>query len=83
MSGLGRHHAYQAAHGRWNNGGTYTLSGTSMATAHVVGVAALYLQMYPSATAQQVHDAINRNATAVVQNPGTGSPNRLLYSLIT
>jgi hypothetical protein len=67
----------------WNNGGTYTLSGTSMATAHVVGVAALYLQMYPTATAQQVHDAINRNATAVIQNPGTGSPNRLLYSLIT
>jgi len=67
----------------WNNGGTNTLSGTSMATAHVVGVAALYLQMYPGATAQQVHDAITRNATAVVQNPGTGSPNRLLYSLIT
>jgi subtilisin family serine protease len=67
----------------WNNGGTYTLSGTSMATAHVVGVAALYLQMYPGATAQQVHDAINRNATAVIQNPGTGSPNRLLCPLIT
>jgi len=35
-----------------------TLSGTSMATPHVVGVAALVWSAAPSATAQQVRDAI-------------------------
>jgi subtilisin family serine protease len=65
-------------------GGTQTLSGTSFATAHVTGVAALYLEFHPTATASQVHNAINANATpGVIKNPGTGTPNRLLYSLLT
>jgi len=65
-------------------GGTITLSGTSFATAHVTGAAALYLEFHPTATAQLVHDTINANATmGVIQNPGTGTPNRLLYSLLT
>lgn len=59
-----------------------TISGTSMATPHVTGVAALYLQGH-SATPQQVRDAIVGAATqGVVTSPGSGSPNRLLYSLI-
>jgi subtilisin family serine protease len=68
----------------WNtsNTATNTISGTSMATPHVTGVAALYLQGH-SATPTQVRNAIVGAATQnVVTNAGTGSPNRLLYSLV-
>ncbi|GGU28749.1 alkaline serine protease [Nocardioides albus] len=65
-----------------SNTATNTISGTSMATPHVAGVAALYLQANPSASASSVASAIVSNATTgVVTSPGTGSPNRLLYSL--
>ncbi len=61
---------------------TNTISGTSMATPHVAGAAALYKQANPSATPQQVRDALVNNATSnVVINPGVGSPNKLLYTL--
>ena len=61
---------------------TNTISGTSMASPHVAGVAALYLANNPSATPAQVTTAIINNATPnKVTSPGTGSPNRLLYSL--
>ena len=61
---------------------TATLSGTSMASPHVAGVAALYKQANPSASATTVRNAIVNNATVnVITNVGTGSPNRLLYSL--
>lgn len=65
-----------------SNTATNTISGTSMATPHVAGVAALYLEGH-SGTPQQVRDAIVGAATTnVVSNPGRNSPNRLLYSLI-
>jgi subtilisin family serine protease len=65
-----------------NDTATNTISGTSMAAPHVSGVAALYLQRYPKTTPQQARDAIVKNALRnVVTNPGTGSPNYLLYSL--
>ncbi|NYI76164.1 S8 family peptidase [Nocardioides panzhihuensis] len=65
-----------------SNTATNTISGTSMATPHVAGVAALYLQANPSASASSVASAVVSNATTgVVTSPGTGSPNRLLYSL--
>ena len=61
---------------------TNTISGTSMASPHVAGVAALYLANNPSATPSQVTTAIINNSTPnKVTSPGTGSPNRLLYSL--
>jgi len=61
---------------------TATLSGTSMASPHVAGVAALYKQVNPSASSSTVRNAIVNNATTnVVTSAGTGSPNRLLYSL--
>ena len=61
---------------------TATLSGTSMASPHVAGVAALYKQANPSASASTVRNAIVNNATTgVLSGVGTGSPNRLLYSL--
>ncbi|MFY1635770.1 S8 family peptidase [Solwaraspora sp. WMMB335] len=59
---------------------TNTISGTSMATPHVVGAAALVASANPSWTPQQVRDYLYDNATVdAVGNPGSGSPNRLLY----
>ncbi|MFE9651633.1 S8 family serine peptidase [Micromonospora sp. NPDC006431] len=66
----------------WNTSDTAsnTISGTSMATPHVVGAAALVASANPSWTPQQVRDYLVNNATSgVVTNPGTGSPNKLLY----
>jgi subtilisin family serine protease len=63
---------------------TNTISGTSMASPHVTGVAALYLQGNPSASAATVASAITSTATpGKVTSAGTGSPNLLLYSLLT
>ncbi|HEY3040527.1 MAG TPA: S8 family peptidase [Pyrinomonadaceae bacterium] len=65
-----------------SNTATAALSGTSMASPHVAGVAALYKQANPSASSTTIRNAIVNNATSnVVTNAGTGSPNRLLYSL--
>ncbi len=64
-----------------SNTATNTISGTSMATPHVAGAAALYLQTNPSATPQQVRDGLVNNATAnVITNIGAGTPNLLLYT---
>ncbi|HEY9031410.1 MAG TPA: S8 family peptidase [Kangiella sp.] len=66
----------------WSNGGTNTISGTSMASPHVAGVAALYLADNPTATPSQVDTAITDAATpGVVSDAKSGSPNLLLYSL--
>lgn len=65
-----------------SNTATNTISGTSMATPHVAGAAALYLQSNPSATPQAVRDQlVNTSTQGVVVNAGSGSPNRLLYTL--
>ncbi|WP_275007243.1 S8 family peptidase [Promicromonospora iranensis] len=58
---------------------TNTISGTSMATPHVAGAAALVLGGNPVATPAEVGDALTGAALPdVVTDPGTGSPNLLL-----
>jgi subtilisin family serine protease len=52
-----------------------------MATPHVTGVAALYLQLFPSASPGTVTGALTSIATAgKVTNAGSGSPNLLLFT---
>ncbi|MGW0785656.1 S8 family peptidase [Streptomyces sp. NPDC002913] len=58
---------------------TAVKSGTSMATPHITGAAALYLATHPSASPATVTAAIKSAATnGAVTSPGTGSPNLLL-----
>lgn len=58
------------------------LSGTSMASPHAAGVAALYLSANPSASGKQVYDFLVNGATPdKVGSAGSGSPNLLLFSL--
>ena len=77
----------QAITSAWNSSdvATNTISGTSMASPHTAGVAALYLQSFPSATPATVQKALASAATRKVisglhrlLNPGT--PNLLLFT---
>jgi subtilisin family serine protease len=64
----------------WLNGGTATLSGSSLAAPHVAGVAALRKSALGDAASSTVDAWIKTNATAnVVKGNVTGTPNRLLY----
>ena len=58
---------------------TNTISGTSMATPHVAGAAALYLQSNSAASPQQVRDALYANTTKAVVKSSSTANNHLLY----
>ncbi|NUO77536.1 MAG: S8 family serine peptidase [Lysobacter sp.] len=61
-----------------------TKSGTSMATPHVTGAAALYLATHPAAMPDEVHAAIVNNATVgKITGDLKGTPNRLLNTRFT
>ena len=63
------------------NSATNTISGTSMATPHVAGAAALHLSANPGATPAAVRTALVSNGTTGrVSGPGSGSPNVLLFT---
>ncbi|MEU4466275.1 S8 family peptidase [Streptomyces sp. NPDC024017] len=65
----------------WNDSdeGTKTISGTSMATPHVVGAAAVYLAGHKDATPEQVAKALTEGATPdKISNPSQGTANKLL-----
>jgi subtilisin family serine protease len=59
---------------------TSTISGTSMASPHTAGVAALYLQSNPGASAQTVRDALYANTTKGVVTSAKTANNHLLFT---
>jgi hypothetical protein len=64
----------------WINSGTNTISGTSMASPHAAGVAALYKSVYGDAASATVGNWLSTNATPnVIQNNPSNTVNRLLY----
>ncbi|HHP7239830.1 S8 family peptidase, partial [Longibacter sp.] len=66
-----------------SNSATNTISGTSMASPHVAGGAALFLEDNPGASPSQVTNALTSTATQGAISGVNGSPNLLLYSLLT
>jgi subtilisin family serine protease len=63
-----------------SNTASNTLDGTSMASPHVAGAAAVYLGLNPGSTPTEVATALTSvSTTDAVTNSGNGSPDRLLY----
>lgn len=64
-----------------SNTATNTISGTSMASPHVAGAAALVLQGSPSASPASVRNTlVNKASLNKLSGIGSGSPNRLLFT---
>jgi len=65
-----------------NSTATNTISGTSMATPHVAGVAALHLQAKPAATPTEVAFSIRNAATQNAVADSRSTTSSLLFSVI-
>ncbi len=63
-----------------SNTATATISGTSMAAAHTAGVAALYLQSYPGASAAQLRHALYTKTTKNIVTGASTANNHLLFT---
>ena len=77
----------QAITSAWSTGdaATNTISGTSMASPHTAGVAALYLQSFPTASPATVQRALEsaatpRRITGLDRRLNPGTPNLLLFT---
>mmetsp|Transcript_41803 Transcript_41803/g.130946 ORF Transcript_41803/g.130946 Transcript_41803/m.130946 type:complete len:163 (-) Transcript_41803:405-893(-) len=59
---------------------TNTISGTSMASPHVAGVAAKYLAFNLDASVDHIYDTVYKSATAdSINNPGADTPNEYVF----
>ncbi|MFD0378458.1 S8 family peptidase [Streptomyces sp. NPDC127112] len=62
-------------------GGSVALNGTSMASPHVAGVAALYKAAHPKADPAELNQFLDHTSTKdIITNIGAGSPNKLLFT---
>jgi subtilisin family serine protease len=66
----------------WSDTAFATMNGTSMATPHTAGVAALYLETHPAATPAVVRDALYAATTKGIVKSSRSTNNHLLYSVV-